>query len=288
MVKPKTINFAELSDGRRLAYAEYGDPNGKPIFYFHGWPGSRLSGRETHNAAQKLKIRVISPDRPGYGFSDFHKDRTLLDWPKDIIELADILKIKKFAIMGASGGGPYVAVCAYKIPERVTTAGIIVGLAPVNIKENLKGMALRGRVGWANYHRFPFLRKLASFGAKLQFVNFMWLGRLVAFPTKQDKAIFSMANPSGGSSATNEAFRQGISGPEHDLKIYTDDWGFDLCKIKSKVYLWYGAKDRCAPLEMGKFYKSEIPGSKLFIDGDGGHLARYYYEEDILRKLTAE
>jgi hypothetical protein len=52
------------------------------------------------------------------------------------------------------------------------------------------------------------------------------------------------------------------------------------------VYLWYGAKDQCAPLNMGKYYNSQITGSKLFIDSDGGHLARYKFEEKILKKLT--
>ena len=121
----------KLKDGRKLGFCEYGDPKGKPIFYFHGWPASRLSGSETDKAAKKLKIRVISPDRPGFGLSDYKEDRTLLGWADDVLELADQLKIKKFAVMGVSGGGPYSAVCAYKIPERVTKAGIVVGLAPV-------------------------------------------------------------------------------------------------------------------------------------------------------------
>ncbi len=84
-----------LKDGRKLGYAEYGDPKGKPVFFLHGWPSSRLQAKVTDKAAKKLKIRVISPDRPGYGLSDFKKDRTLLEYADDIEELADKLNIKK-------------------------------------------------------------------------------------------------------------------------------------------------------------------------------------------------
>lgn len=114
------------------------------------------------------------------------------------------------------------------------------------------------------------------------------LGSLVAFPTKQDRLLYNEAvkNKAGEESGVIEAFRQGIRGQSEELRIYTDDWGFKLKDIKAKVYLWYGAKDKCAPLNMGKYYESQIPGSKLFIDPNGGHLARYNFEERILKTLT--
>jgi pimeloyl-ACP methyl ester carboxylesterase len=277
----------KLKEGRKLGYIEYGDPKGKPVFFFHGWPGSRYSGKETDSDAKKLGVRIISTDRPGIGLSDFKKDRKLLDWPDDIVELADHLKIKKFSLMGVSGGGPYVAVCAYKIPERIIKAGIVVGLAPIT-KKNLEGVMLRGRIGWENYHRFPILRTLGSFGAAIQFKYLSFIGKLTAFPTKQDRLAFNKAikNKAGEESGVKEAFKQGIVEPAEELRIYTDDWGFKLKDIKAKVYLWYGAKDKCASLNMGKYYKSKIPGSKLFIDKEGGHLARYSFEGRILNTLV--
>ncbi|OGD04935.1 hypothetical protein A2379_04115 [Candidatus Amesbacteria bacterium RIFOXYB1_FULL_47_13] len=231
---------------------------------------------------------MISTDRPGIGLSDYKENRKLLDWPDDVIELANHLRIKKFSIMGVSGGGPYVAACTYKIPTRVIKAGIVVGLAPVNVKGNLEGMALQGRLGWANYHRFPVLRTLGTLGAAIQFKYFPALGQLITFPTKQDRLAFNEAvkNKAGEESGVKEAFRQGIKGPSEELRVYTDEWGFKLKDIKAKVYLWYGAKDKCAPLNMGKYYKSQIQNSKLFIDKDGGHLARYNFEEKILKALT--
>ena len=75
-----------LKDGRKFSYIEYGDPKGKPLFFFHGWPGSRFAGKEADEAGKKLGVRIISTDRPGIGLSDFKKNRKLLDWPDDIVE----------------------------------------------------------------------------------------------------------------------------------------------------------------------------------------------------------
>src|SRR5512136_816792 len=123
----KTIR---LRDGRRLGYVEFGDPAGKPIFHFHGYPGSRLEGRIIHAAAVKCGARFIAVDRPGMGLSDFKPKRTILDWPDDVVELADFLQIDQFAVEGASGGGPYSLACARKIPDRLTHVGVLSGVDP--------------------------------------------------------------------------------------------------------------------------------------------------------------
>ena len=101
-----------LSSGLRLCYAEFGDPEGVPTFYFHGWPCSRLHAWTMHEAALKQGIRLICPDRPGLGLSDDHPERQLLDWPPVVEELANHLGWEKFHIIGVSGGGPYALVCA--------------------------------------------------------------------------------------------------------------------------------------------------------------------------------
>lgn len=82
---PARSRVFKLNDGRKLGFVEYGNPQGKPLFFFHGWPGSRFSGKETDKAAKNIGVRIISVDRPGIGLSDFKKDRQLLDWPYDVI-----------------------------------------------------------------------------------------------------------------------------------------------------------------------------------------------------------
>jgi len=277
----------KLKDGRRLGYCEYGHPKGKPLFFFHGFPGSRFSGEETHEAAKKIGIRVISTDRPGIGLSDYQHDRKLLDWPDDVVELADHLKIKTFCVLGISGGGPYSAVCAYKIPHRVSRAGIVVGLAPTKIKSNLEGLPLLNKFGWSYYHKSSLLRQIAVLGTALEFKYLPTVGYLIAFRNKEDRDIYKQLvhKRKGKIRSTVEAFRQGLKGPCLELKIYSDDWDFKLSDIKTGVYLWYGLKDKCVPVSMGKYYKSQIPNSRLFINKKAGHLARHNFEEKILKRL---
>lgn len=279
--------FVLLHDGRKLSYQEYGSPDGKKIlFYFHGWPGSRLSGIETDEAAKKLKVRVISIDRPGFGESNYKEDRTLLDWPDDVVELANKLKIKKFSIMGVSGGGPYVAACAYKIPDRIHKAGIVVGLGIVSVKGNLDGMSFLNKISWKNYHKFPIVRTIAGINGLLGYKYFPALSLKIGFGAKEDQEMIKKKFGRRIDNSVKEAFKNGIKGPVHDLKIYTDDWGFKLKDIKTKVCLWYGAKDKNVSLNMGKHYHSQIKNSKLFIEKNGGHLFRNNKEEKIISTLV--
>jgi pimeloyl-ACP methyl ester carboxylesterase len=113
-----------LIEGRRLAYTEWGTPDGSPLLYFPGTPGSRLWCPD-ERATLSAGVRLIMPDRPGVGRSDVSEGRTLSDWPADVVGLADALGIDRFAVVGVSAGGPYAASCAALIPERLTAVGIV-------------------------------------------------------------------------------------------------------------------------------------------------------------------
>ncbi len=283
---PRKEQIVQLKDGRTLGYAEYGDPRGKPLFSFHGWPSSRLHAGRIDAAAKKLKVRIISPDRPGYGLSDYQPDRTLLDWPNNIVELADKLEINKFAILGISGGGPYAAACAYKIPKRVTKAGIVVGLAPTYIKGILTEMTWINKFGWANFQRFPILTQASAF--------FGWI-ETILLPTnissyfvaaKPERSMLTGSLRKATHLSRKEAFKQGIKAAALDLKLYSNSWGFDLKKIKAPVYLWYGDADRSVSLAMGKYYASQIQNSKLVIFPGEGHYCLITHADEILKAIT--
>ena len=132
MPASRTAEVLRLSDGRRLGYAGYGDCHGAPVMFFHGTPGSRRVARWADQAARRHGIRLIAPDRPGFGLSDFQPGRTLGAWPKDVVELADALRLERFAVAGVSGGGPYVAACAWRLADRLSHAGIISGMGPID------------------------------------------------------------------------------------------------------------------------------------------------------------
>src|SRR5262245_15438675 len=105
MAAMPTEKHITLSDGRRLAYSEFGDPAGLPVFYFHGAPSSRLEPLLIgDDALKQTGFRFIAPDRPGIGGSDPKPDRRIVDWPADVSALADALRLKRFGVLGNSGG----------------------------------------------------------------------------------------------------------------------------------------------------------------------------------------
>ena len=132
MNKERLQQEVTLADGRTLSFAEYGESNGRPIFYFHGFPGSRLDWLlgSDETVLKELKIRIIAPDRPDMGYSDYKPHRTVLEWPADVLELADALNCDHFSVLGVSGGGPYAASCARFIKNRVLNTGIVSGMGP--------------------------------------------------------------------------------------------------------------------------------------------------------------
>jgi len=123
-----------LSDGRDLGWLELGVPDGWPIFGFHGTPGSRLQLAINEAAVRRAGVRLIAPDRPGYGMSTYQPGRRLIDWPSDVVELADHLAVDRFSVMGVSGGGPHALACASVLKERVVVAGIVSGADPCRIR----------------------------------------------------------------------------------------------------------------------------------------------------------
>ena len=273
-----------LKDGRKLGFAQYGDLRGKPLFFFHGWPNSRLHGEVLDTIARKLHIRIISPDRPGYGISEFQKNRTLLDYADDMVQLADFLKIKRFSILGNSGGGPYTTVCAYAIPKRITKVGIVVGLGPTYIDGALDGLPLFNRLGWGNYKRFPALTYFASWLLKIK-ASFLSSWVLFDYASASDKEILKNVSLVALKKRRQEAFRNGLQGPAYDLRLYTNDWGFDLKRIIIPVYLWYGEKDKKVSVAQGRHYERHIPQTTFTLYQNEGHMILYPHMEEILKVL---
>ena len=139
MASNQTAQTLTLPDGRKLGFAEWGDPEGKPIFHFHGSSSSRLE--HPYLEHHLVGVRLVTIDRPGHGLSSFQPSRQLLDWPRDVDTLADHLGLGTFAVSGWSFGGPYAMACAFSFPERLTAVGLISSFAPYNRPGSTAGMA---------------------------------------------------------------------------------------------------------------------------------------------------
>lgn len=275
-----------LKDGRRLGYAEYGDPNGEPVFFFHGTAGSRLAGRVFHTAAVKLGGRLIAPERPGYGFSTPQPDRTLLGWVDDVIELADTLGIERFAVFGVSGGGPHAAACAYKLPERLTTVGLVASVAPPDDSELIAGIRpanyLMSRAGRIS----PWLAGMMGWITSLPLL--MMPGQvkkqaLKLYP-EYDHLLEEIIDIFVDD--TREAFRSSVLGFGTDF-VSARPWGFDLSAITVKpVYLWHGEADINVPPAMGYYLAARVPNCQAtFYPGEDHAITSLTHGEEVLSAL---
>jgi pimeloyl-ACP methyl ester carboxylesterase len=120
-----------LSDGRIIAFAQYGNLTGIPIICNHGTPSCRLEYRFWDPAAKRLNARLIVPDRPGMGLSTHYRDRKLLDWPKDVEALMRHLKVDRYHVLGGSGGGPFALACAKQLPRsQMISVSVWAGAGP--------------------------------------------------------------------------------------------------------------------------------------------------------------
>ena len=123
------MNTIEI-EGRRLAFDEVGALDGFPVFYFHGGNGSRLEARWFEGQAKKSALRIIAPDRPGFGRSDADPNRTLTSWADDVAALADHLCLSRICVIGLSGGGPHALAVAHELGDRVAAFGVVSSLSP--------------------------------------------------------------------------------------------------------------------------------------------------------------
>jgi pimeloyl-ACP methyl ester carboxylesterase len=256
-----------LKDGRALIFAEYGDSTGFPIFGFHGMPGSRLMMKAIDRAAFACGARIIAPERPGYGISHPQPHGTLAAYPDDILELADALKIDHFAVMGASGGGPYALACAYWLPDRLTVAANVSGIGSLSLRNSTR-------------HMLPPNRIMFTIGRFSPALTGFLLPRLIksSLPS-MEKHIQSGTSPTADISPEifailaadqKEAIRTGGQGITFDMKILWRPWGFRFEDIRSKVYLWHGEADNLAPAMLAHYITERIPNCEAtFYPGEG-------------------
>ncbi len=269
-----TAHVHQLPDGRAIAYAEFGAADGRPLVFCHGFASSRLAGAMLDGSAASLGLRVIVPDRPGHGLSDFKRHRRVAKWTGDVAALADALEIGTFAVLGFSAGGPYAAACAALLRERVTVAGIASGWPPPKSPRTKPGPQL------------PFVPAL---GRHVRLLRRFSLSRVAKRVTKDGTGLLDKATARGAPADRTavaepslrqvliddlrEAFRQGARGPSRDARVLSRRWGFQLGDIRVPTWLWHGHEDRNVPVGLARYVSEQIPGSRTTLYRADGHFS---------------
>ncbi|WMJ08190.1 alpha/beta fold hydrolase [Nitrosomonas sp. sh817] len=230
----------KLNDGRTLAYACYGRVEGKPLYFMHGFPGSRYQAALIHEQAKSAGIFVVAPERPGFGKTSLMPKRKITDWPNDMCQLADKLGHVRFGVLGTSCGGPYALACAHSIPSRLNFVGVVSGMAPRQDAAIRKGELpmLKALFALARIH--PWLIAPLMLIDRVMFMRdaqkaVKVLAGMLSEPDRQFLASNTMVLTRLGVSL-KEAYAPGICGVMQDAALIARNHGYALEGIRIPVY----------------------------------------------------
>ncbi|MFF5340347.1 alpha/beta fold hydrolase [Streptomyces althioticus] len=271
-------DHVRTADGRRLRVEISGDPRGRPVFLLHGMPGSRVGPRPRSLFLYQRGARLISYDRPGYGGSDRRPGRRVADVAEDVAHVADTLGLDRFAVVGRSGGAPHALACAALLPDRVTRAAAMVGLAP----RDARGLNWFAGMAPSNVTEFRtavcdperFAAGIIPRSARIRDDPARLLEELRADLTADDRLIVS-DNTVRSMLLRNyrEALVASPYGWIDDALALTGSWGFDPASITVPVLLWHGQMDVFSPVSHSAWLAERIPCATAVLEPSAAHFA---------------
>ena len=292
--KPRAEGRFYLPNGRRLGYAEFGDPSGVVVLWFHGTPGARrqfpLLGRR---AAMKLGLRVVVLERPGSGLSDPHPYAAVADWATDMAAVADALGAERLGVVGLSGGGPYALACGAVPPlaARVAAVAVLGGTVPAVGPE-----AIAGSVADLARRFAPMLSQLRR---PLAALSTGLLAPLIPFSHYAYRA-YSGISPEGDKRVFADPEIEGMFIDDivlaikgrcqalvDDARLFGRDWGFRLADVNVPVRWWHGDADPLVPLAAAQAAVSRLPDAELILRPGESHLGGFAKVDEVLEFIRS-
>jgi pimeloyl-ACP methyl ester carboxylesterase len=279
-------------DGRRLSTQVYGDPDGRPIFLLHGTPGSRLGPHPRSSVLHRLGVQLIAFDRPGYGESDRMAGRQVADVAGDVLAIADAYGLDRFAVVGRSGGGPHALACAALLPDRVSRAAVLVGIAPHGADglDWFDGMAQSNVTEFTaaanGYEDIVAHAKAVANAVRADPASL--LARLQAdLPAPDRRVVADRGIRSMLLETYAEALRTSAYGWVDDAMAFCSPWGFDPASVTVPVLLWHGAHDVFSPASHARWLADRIPSAAVVVQAGAAHFGALDVLPDILRWVSA-
>ena len=283
----------QLPDGRQLGFAEVGPVNGRPVFYIPRCPDNRVGILSSGDIAEKLNIRLIGIDRPGYGLSTHYPDRKIMDFVDDFKHIKDHLKIEEYSMFSVSGGTAYLLACARHLPRnQLRGVGIFTGICPP--EGGWRGEGLLNQFGMSIWYYMPRLMRaildryivpLAQHPGPEKMAEF-WSKELTRVQGKDKdalKADFDLVVD-----IWIENYKNGSGGNAEDVRLMLSDWGLKLGDIDRPVRMWYGAEDVNTPVYFAKYMLRKLPNASLRVLEGETHSTIFNHMEDFLGDLIED
>lgn len=290
---PRAEGTVFLPSGRRLGYAEFGDPTGPVVLWFHGTPGGRrqlpIVGRR---AAEKLGLRVVLVERAGSGLSDAHRYEQIGDWAADMAHVADVLGAERLGVVGLSGGGPYALACAGMpaLRDRVAAVAILGGVTPsVGPDATASGAIVLARrlSAVTSALRRPFAAVTAGLLTPvIPLAHLAYSGLAAAMPDG-DKRVF--ANPEIEAMFIDDIVHAAAGRFQallDDARLFGVDWGFRLADVTVPVKWWHGDADSIISLADAQAAAAHLSDVDLLLMPDESHLGGFDKADDVLAFLA--
>ena len=259
---PPPTHELTAADGRVMRYCCYGPPAGLPVCSLAGTPGTRWERPDVDSAFGRAALRVVVPDRPGYGGSARQPGRTVADVAADVAVIADAQGWARFAVTGFSGGGPHALACAALLTGRVTCCAVVACPAPPDapgvdfFAGRTPGQAedfRRARSGERALR--PYLQARASAALAQIEAGAVAPGRPAPADTGRMTRI--------------RAQYLGLDGWVDDVIALAHPWAFDLGSIDVPVGIWYGARDTRVPRRHTDWLLAHLPAARGYEHPDG-------------------
>jgi pimeloyl-ACP methyl ester carboxylesterase len=257
----------DLGNGRTLHWYDTGAEGtaGRlAVFYHHGTPNIGSPPAPLFPASERLGLRWLGYDRPGYGGSTPRPDRDVASAAGDVARIADEVGLDRFAVLGHSGGGPHALACGALLPDRVLAVVSISGLAPY---------------GAANLDWFAGMNASAAASLRAATEGRAAKERYEA-SAGFDPEMFTPADHAalGGTwswfgSVVGPALENDQGGAIDDDLAYVAPWGFDAAQVRAPVLFLHGGQDRIAPSSHSQWLAGSCPSAELRLYPDDGHIS---------------
>ncbi|MGC1212854.1 MAG: alpha/beta fold hydrolase [Micromonospora sp.] len=265
-----------LGDGRTLHLYDTGGDDRLAVFWHHGTPNIGAPPAPLFDAADRLGIRWLSYDRPGYGGSTPAPGRDIASAATYLAAVADALSIGRFAVMGHSGGAPHALAGGALLPDRVLAVVGGAGMAPYDA-EGLDWFAGMVPSGVAS------LRAAAAGREAKERYETSGVEYDPEF-TPADLAALH-GEWSWFDSVVGPATQGGPGGLIDDDLAYVSPWGFDPAQVTPPVLLLHGGRDGIVPASHGEWLSRRCPAAELRHYPEDGHISVLRHAEAALEWL---
>ncbi len=282
--------LVEIGDGRCFSYRAFGASDGHPLIALHGTPGSRLKFVVAHDTARAHGIRVIAPDRWGYGATAAHPSPSLSAFALDLGRLADRLGLERFSVLGVSGGGPYAAAVAAEMPARVVSLALAAPVGPIAGEPDdeitpfhrlcFRALALRPATVAVVFQAFKAVLDVApDLGTRMSMLRIAAADRRILW---RDDTAARLGQ------TFVEGLRPGVVGPVTDLGLFGAPWDIDLGRADVPARVWLGSVDQNIPRSAARRLAARLPRCELIeLDGEG-HLWIASNFDAVLRWVASQ